>query len=294
MTRGTRIAGARVLITGAGNGIGRLMALDAAARGAAEVLIWDLSTEIGQRVREEIVAAGSRARSFAVNVADSSQVAAAAEDTGPVDILINCAGIVTGKKLVDADEKAIRRVYDVNTLALYWVTRAFLPGMLERDRGTVVTIASAAGFTGVARQTDYSASKFAAVGFTESLRAELRAEGSKVSTLVVCPYYINTGMFEGVTTKFPRLLPILEETDVSTKVLDSIASGREQLVMPSLVRILPGARLLPTRMFDKAMDFLGVNKTMDHFTGRRPVVAEANTAAPAEELSSADSSPAAR
>ena len=291
MKRGTIINGARVLITGAGSGIGRLMALDAAARGASEVLIWDLSAESGAIVRDEIVAAGSHARSFQVNVADSGQVAATAEETGPVDVLVNCAGIVTGTKLLEADEDAIRRVFDVNALALYWTTRAFLPGMLERDRGSVVTISSAAGLTGVARQTDYSASKFAAVGFTESLRAELRADGSNVGTLVFCPFYINTGMFEGVTTKFPRLLPILEETHVSTEVLNSIESGREQLVMPSLIRMLPGLRLLPTRVFDKAMDFFGVNKTMDHFTGRRPQAEEPNTATPAAELNSADPAP---
>ena len=268
MKRGTTIDGARVLITGAGSGIGRLMALDAATRGAAEILIWDLSADSGDAVRDEITAVGGQARSFEVNVADSAQVETVAERTGPVDILINCAGIVTGKKLLDADADAIRRVYDVNTLALYWTTKAFLPGMLERDRGAVVTIASAAGLTGVARQTDYSASKWAAVGFTESLRSELRAEGSRVGTLVVCPFYINTGMFDGVRTKFPRLLPILEETDVSTRVLNAIESGREQLVMPPLVRLVPGVRLLPTRAFDTVMDFLGVNQTMDHFTGR--------------------------
>ena len=291
MKRGIKINGARVLITGAGSGIGRLMALDAAARGASEVLIWDLSAETGAIVRDEIVATGSHARSFQVNVGDSDQVAASAEDTGPIDVLINCAGIVTGKKLLDADEDAIRRVYDVNTLALYWTTRAFLPGMLERDRGSVVTISSAAALTGVAKQTDYSASKFAALGFTESLRNELRTDGSNVGTLVVCPFYINTGMFEGVTTKFPRILPILEENYVATNVLDSIESGREQLVMPSLVRLLPGLRLLPTRVFDRALDFLGVNKTMDHFTGRRPVITEPNTASPAAELNSADPAP---
>lgn len=288
MKRGTQIAGARVLITGAGSGIGRLMALDSAARGAAEILIWDLSEERGQSVRDEIVATGSHARSFAVNVGDSDQVAAAAEEAGPVDVVINCAGIVTGKKLLETDEDAIRRVYDVNTLALYWVTRAFLPGMLKRDRGTIVTISSAAGLTGVARQTDYSASKFAAVGFTESLRAELRADGSNVRTLLVCPFYINTGMFEGVTTKFPRLLPILEETEVADKVINSVESGREQLVMPPFVRFVPGVRLLPTRVFDQVMDFLGVNKTMDHFTGRRPVTAGPDTASPASELNDAD------
>ncbi|UVI36845.1 SDR family oxidoreductase [Brevibacterium spongiae] len=268
MTRGTEIAGAKVLITGAGSGIGRLMALEAANRGAAEIIIWDLSADSGEAVRVELEAAGTRARSFAINVGDADQVAAAAEQTGPIDILINCAGIVTGKKLLDMDEATVRRVYDVNTMALYWTTKAFLPAMLERDHGSVVTIASAAGLTGVARQTDYSASKWAAVGFTESLRAELRADGSRVNTLAVCPFYINTGMFKGVQTKFPRLLPILEENDVSVRVLDAVESGREQLVMPSLVRLVPGVRLLPTRAFDKVMDILGVNQTMDHFTGR--------------------------
>lgn len=268
MKRGTEIAGAKVLITGAGSGIGRLMALDAAARGAAEVIIWDLSDERGDVVRAEVQAAGTAARAFAVNVGDADQVAATAEQTGPIDILINCAGIVTGKKLLEVDEAAVRRVYDVNTFALYWTTKAFLPGMIERDRGSVVTIASAAALTGVARQTDYSASKWAAVGFTESLRGELRADGCRVNTLAVCPFYINTGMFKGVQTKFPRLLPILEEKDVSTRVVDAVESGREQLVMPSLVRWVPGVRLLPTRAFDRVMDFLGVNQTMDHFTGR--------------------------
>src|SRR5699024_3389926 len=78
----------------------------------------------------------------------------------------------------------------------------------------------------------------------------------------------NTGMFDGVRTKFPRLLPILEETDGSTRVLDAIESGREQLVMPPLVRLVPGVRLLPTRAFETVMDLLGVNQTMDHYTGR--------------------------
>lgn len=268
MTRGTKIAGSRILITGAGSGIGRLMALEAADRGAAEVIIWDLSAETGEAVRQEIEAKGVRARTFSVNVGDSAQVASTAQDVGDIDILVNCAGVVTGKKLLDADEAAIRRTFDVNTMALYWTTKAFLPGIRERNHGSIVNIASAAGLTGVAKQTDYSASKWATVGFTESLRGELRAEGSRVNTLVVCPFYINTGMFAGVQTKFPRLLPILEENNVSTQVIDSIESGREQLVMPSLVRLVPGVRLLPTRAFDAVMDFLGVNQTMDHFTGR--------------------------
>ena len=224
MTRGTKIAGSRILITGAGSGIGRLMALEAADRGAAEVIIWDLSAETGEAVRREIEAKGVRARTFSVNVGDSAQVASTAQDVGDIDILVNCAGVVTGKKLLDADEAAIRRTFDVNTMALYWTTKAFLPGIRERNHGSIVNIASAAGLTGVAKQTDYSASKWAAVGFTESLRGELRAEGSRVNTLVVCPFYINTGMFAGVQTKFPRLLPRREQRVHSGHRLDRIRS----------------------------------------------------------------------
>lgn len=266
--RGLPLRGARVLITGGGSGIGRRMALDAARRGAAEVILWDLSEERARSVRAEIERAGSTATTATVDVADRAAVAEAAKSTGAIDVLINNAGIVTGSDVLHATDEAIVRTFEVNTLALYWTTRAFLPDMRSRDRGVIATIASAAGLVGVAKQTDYSASKFAAVGFTESLRNELRARGSKVATLVVAPYYIDTGMFDGVTTKFPRLLPLLDETDVAHRILDAIEQGSPQLVMPRMVRILPSARLLPVRAFDGLMDFFGINQTMDHFTGR--------------------------
>ncbi|WP_334173598.1 SDR family oxidoreductase [Sinomonas sp.] len=267
MYKGTPLAGSRVLITGGASGIGRLMALEAARRGA-EVVVWDLSEEGGAAVEAEITAAGGCASSRGVNVADSDQVGEAARDSGEVDVVVNNAGVVTGKRLLEADEAAIRRTFEVNALAPYWVTRAFLPGMLERGRGTVATIASAAGLIGVARQTDYSASKFASLGFMESLRAELRADGHSVGTLVVCPYYINTGMFEGVRTKFPLLLPILEQADVARKVIEAIEAGREQLVLPPFARLVPVMRALPVPAFDRLADFFGINRTMDHFVGR--------------------------
>lgn len=267
MYRGTRLRGARILITGGASGIGRLMALEAARRGA-EVVVWDLADDGGAAVAAEIVAAGGLASSYAVDVTNADQVREMAQQTGDVDVVVNNAGVVSGKPLLEASEAALRRTLEVNMLALYWVTRAFLPGMIERRGGTVVTIASAAGLIGVARQTDYSASKFGALGFTESLRAELRADGHNVGTLVVCPYYINTGMFEGVETRFPLLLPILEEHNVALKVIDGIESGREQIILPPFARLVPLMRFLPTRAFDRVADFFGINKGMDHFVGR--------------------------
>lgn len=267
MIRGIKLSGSTVLVTGGGSGLGRRMAVEAAGRGA-RVVIWDLSADGGRNVRDEIRRAGGVAEAQTVNVADREAVQAAAAVAGPVDVLINNAGVVTGKLLLDADDEDIQRTFDVNVLALYWVTRAFLPGMADRGHGTVVTIASAAGLVGVAKQTDYSASKFAAFGFNESLRAELRAGRTGVNTLVVCPYYIDTGMFDGVRTRFPRLLPILREEAVAVQVLDAIESGRQKLVLPPLVNLVPAARLLPVGAFDRLMDVLGINRTMDRFTGR--------------------------
>ncbi|MDQ0646230.1 all-trans-retinol dehydrogenase (NAD+) [Microbacterium natoriense] len=268
MNNRVRFTGSHVLITGAGSGIGRLMAIGAARRGA-RVTIWDLSEERGTKVRDEIRSFGGQAQVRTIDITDRAAVDAAAADTGTVDILINNAGIVTGKRLLDSDPDAIQRTFAVNTLSLYWMTRAFLGGMLQRDRGTVVTVASAAGLVGVARQTDYSASKFAAFGFNESLRAELRTEGSSVRTLIVCPFYVNTGMFEGVKTKYPFLLPILDEDVVAEKILTAVSRGKEQLIMPGAVRLLPSGRMFPVRGFDAIMNALGVNRTMDHFVGRR-------------------------
>ena len=269
MAKGTRVAGATLLVTGGGSGLGRRMALAAARRGS-RVVIWDMDAAAGAAVRDEIRAAGGRADAQYVDVTDRDAVKAAAVEAGAVDVLVNNAGVVSGQRLLDATEDAIERTINVNVLALYWVTRAFLGGMAERRRGTVVTVASAAGLVGVARQTDYSASKFAAVGFNESLRAELRADHTDVNTLVVCPFYINTGMFDGVRTRWPLLLPILEEEDVATRVLDAIEAGHRKLVLPPLVNLLPVLRVLPAGVFDRLMDVLGVNRTMDHFTGRTP------------------------
>ena len=157
----------------------------------------------------------------------------------------------------------------MNVFSLYRTVRRFLPGMVERDRGSIVTIASAAGLVGVARQADYSASKFAAVGFTESLRSELRHSGSHVHTLVVAPYYIDTGMFDGVRTRVPLLLPILKPAKVADAVLDSVERGDQRRVLPRFANAVLTLKALPVPLLDAVTEAFGVSSTMDGFTGRR-------------------------
>ena len=116
--------------------------------------------------------------------------------------------------------------------------------------------------------TDYCSSKHAAVGFDESLRLELRRQGSRVTTTVVCPFYISTGMFAGVRTRFPAILPILDPDRVTDQIVDAIRRNKRRLILPSVVRTTWLGRMLPIPAFDAIMEFLGLNNSMDQFTGR--------------------------
>jgi all-trans-retinol dehydrogenase (NAD+) len=257
-----------VLITGGASGLGRQLAIQSGAKGA-DVVIWDMNLDAANKVVEEIVAAGGSASAHRVDITNRDAVNKLALEVGAVDVLFNNAGVVSGDWFLDLDPASIERTYNVNVLSLYWMTQAFLPAMVQENNGCVVTISSASGLLGVAKLTDYAASKFAAFGFMESLRSELRMKGSSVNTLTVCPHYIGTGMFDGVQTKFPWLLPILEEAKVAAKILKSVEKGKAQLVMPKFVNVIPVTRILPIRAFDKVTDFFGVNRTMDHFRGRK-------------------------
>jgi all-trans-retinol dehydrogenase (NAD+) len=274
-----------VLVTGGASGIGRLMARRFATEGATCV-IWDLDeARAGETVAELERVTGRTHHAYRCDVSDREAVYAQADrvraEVGHVDILVNNAGVVSGKLLLDLPDHSIETTYGVNVLALYWMTKAFLPEMVRRNHGHVVTIASAAAMIGVAKQTDYSASKHAAMGFDEALRMELRQIAPGVKTTVVCPFYIDTGMFTGVQSRFPLLLPILAEDEVARKVVQAVRRNRRRLIMPPFVKLLPITRVLPTRAFDALADFLGVNVSMADFVGRTtPSDVEASTDVP--------------
>ncbi len=266
----TDINGSRVLITGAASGIGRLLATKLANAGGRLVL-WDIDAEGLSQAKAELADAGFEADVYICDLTRREEISAVAVQTqaqsGPIDILINNAGIVSGRNLLEISDREIERTFQVNTLALFWTVRAFLPSMLERDSGHVVTVASAAGLVGTAKLTDYCSSKFAAVGFDESLRLELKQLNSGVVTTVVCPFYTDTGMFDGAKTRFSWLLPILHPSDVVRRIVRAIQKDRRRLVMPWFVFTALPSRLLPVTWFDALMGFFGVSHSMDEFRG---------------------------
>ena len=271
-----KLDGRRLLVTGGARGMGLLIAREAAARGASAAL-WDRDAEALEAAADSFPpAADSAAPSVwrqVVDVSDRGQVETAAaalrSGFGDPDLLVNNAGVVSGKAFADLTPEEVERTLSVNTAALFWLTRAFLPSMIRRGEGHLVTMASAGGLIGAPGLSDYCASKFAAIGFHESLRAELRRTAPGVRTTLVCPFFVDTGMFAGVRTRFPRLLPILRPETVAAATVRAIERDRTMVVLPRFVHSLKLLRLLPAGWLDPLAAFFGIHAAMDTFEGRR-------------------------
>lgn len=257
-----------ILITGAGSGIGQLMSIEFAKLGAI-IVAWDLNEKSLSKTKKLVEEAGSKCHTFKVDVTDRHKVyetaAKVKQEIGFVSMLINNAGIVIGKNLLDLEDEEIISTMNVNAISHFWTIKAFLPEMMEHNRGHIVTIASLAGTVGVNKLTDYCASKYAAVGLDASLRLELATNGySKIKTTVVCPWFIDTGMFSGCAA----LLPVLEPKYVVDTVVNSILIDQAELIIPRSMYLMAFFKsFLPTKSARNVAVILGVDKSMDNFVG---------------------------
>lgn len=266
-----KIKGSNVLITGGASGIGKIMGRMALEKGARNLIIWDINIAAIEAVKQEFKELGN-VYGYRVDVSSNDTVVKTykrvVEDCGEVDILINCAGIVTSNKTFDrmsADE--ITRTININTIAPMFVAHAMLPGMLHRNRGHICTITSAGGMLSNPKMSVYAASKWGATGWSDSVRIELQEMKSKVRITTVAPYFIKTGMFEGV--KSP-VIPILKPEYVARKVIRAIEKNRNFAGIPfgfHFIRFWQA--ILPTRVFDFFFGkVFGIYHAMDKFTGR--------------------------
>ena len=180
------LAGKVALVTGAGKGIGRAVALALAQEGV-QVGLLARSEEQLQAVAAKIKALGGKTTVVAADITDRAAVEAAAarieQELGPIDILINNAGIGTFGKFLDFAPTEWERIIQVNLMGVYYATRAVLPQMIARETGDIINISSTAGQRGAAGTSAYSASKFAVMGLTESLMQEVRKHNIRVSAL---------------------------------------------------------------------------------------------------------------
>jgi short-subunit dehydrogenase len=267
------LRGANAIVTGASRGIGVYIARALAENGVNLVLTARSAAEL-EAVRAEVSGLGANAAAIPCDIAEPSERAALVEraesEIGPIDIVVNNAGIETAGQFHTTAEDDLARVLNVNLMAPMLLTRALLPGMIDRGRGHVVNIASGAGKVGVPFAASYSTSKHGLVGLTHSLRAEYH--GSPVGFSVVCPAFVSdTGMYdrwERGGAKAPWFLGRSTPQKVAKVVVSCIRRDRAEVLvnvpplrpLVTLVNVAPAIepalmRLFGyTRLFERAAE----------------------------------------
>jgi all-trans-retinol dehydrogenase (NAD+) len=262
------LKGKVALVTGAAMGMGRLEALNFAREGC-RVVIADVDEARLAETLEEFKRNGHDAYSYVLDVSDREaclKVAReAGRDVGPVDILVNNAGVVECGDFLDMSEESIRRMFEVNVFGQAWMMQAVVPDMVRRGTGWVINICSSAGKVGVARMAAYCSTKFAGIGLTDTVRAELR--GSGVTFIIVNPGFVQTGMFEGA--KVPFITRWVQPQEVADVVLKAVKKNNWEVFIPNFaVRMSAFARGLGLpKVSDLAMTALGGNRSMKDWVG---------------------------
>lgn len=270
------ITDALVLITGAARGMGELYARRAVAARARAVALWDIDEDAATALAADLSRSGVDVRAYRVDVSRHEEIVAGLQrvraDLGAPDVVINNAGIVRGKAFWDHDpERDIEATMRINTLAAMWLTREVLPDMIaDATRPKrILNIASAAGTLANPNMSVYAASKWAMVGWSESVRLELAAHGhGHVKVTTFCPSYISTGMFAGA--RGPLLTPIMTPRHATAAAWNGMLRGTPMVLRPWTVKLSMALRgVLPTRAWDVlARHVFKVYSSMDEFTGR--------------------------
>ncbi|MCJ8744728.1 hypothetical protein PDJAM_G00121990 [Pangasius djambal] len=299
--REKRVQGRVCVITGAGSGLGRLFALHFARRGAT-LALWDINRtaneETAELVREiyrqnttdtsstctgsddsveELPAFQPRVYTYVCDVSKRESVYATAEqvrrEVGDVTFLVNNAGVVSGRHLLECPDELIERTMMVNCHAHFWTTKAFLPKMLELNEGHIVTVASSLGLFTTAGVEDYCASKFGAIGFHESLSHELKAANKDgIKMTLVCPFLVDTGMFKGceIRKEIAPFFPPLNPEHCVERAMRAILTDQPMVCTPRAMYAVTFMKtILPFDAIVCMYRFLGADKCMYSFLAHR-------------------------
>jgi len=253
------LSGKVVAITGGARGIGEATAT-ALVRKGCQVAIGDLDLALAEKAAAKL---GGGTVAVALDVTDRASLVsfldAAERELGPIDVLINNAGIMPVTPFVEEADDSIRRQIEINVYGLIAGTQLAIERMQPRHTGHVVNIASSAGKAGVPGIATYSGTKHAVVGFTEAIRAELRGSGIEFSC--VMPVTVNTALTEGVADT--RGVKKVEPEDVADEIVDALEVPRFDVFIPrSLKLTIAGGALLPRKWREAIARFMGIDKIL--------------------------------
>ncbi|KAJ7682549.1 retinal short-chain dehydrogenase/reductase [Mycena polygramma] len=238
-----------VVVTGGASGVGELLANTLAVK-SVTVVVLDV---------KPIQTQNYNIAYYKCDVSKWEEVEAVSkkviEEIGQPTVLVNNAGVAQGKLILDLSPEDIQQTFGVNTLAHFWTLKAFLPGMIAKKKGHIVTVSSALGIHGVAQMTDYSASKAALINLNRSLRSELdkRYKCPAIRTTLVCPGQIHTALFATIKTPLPFFFPTLHPIDVVKRVIKALDETHSQVIyLPFYTHFMPLLQLLPDWFADFA------------------------------------------
>ncbi|XP_059051149.1 epidermal retinol dehydrogenase 2-like [Achroia grisella] len=242
-----------VLITGTGHGMGRAVALRLARLGATLVCV-DINKTSNAETVELIKQEKGKAHAYECDVTNRASVfdlaAKVQKEVGPVTILVNNAGIMPCKPILRQSEKEIRLMNDINVHGVLWGIQAFLPSMIERNYGHIVSMSSMAGLMGLRNIVPYCGSKFAVKGIMEALRVELHEDRTKntngITLTTVYPTMVNTGLCKKPNLRFEKLLSVVDTDEAADRIVDAIRRRYTEISIPGdlfysnkLYRLLP-------------------------------------------------------
>eukprot|EP00048_Salpingoeca_helianthica_P018501 m.242154 g.242154 ORF g.242154 m.242154 type:complete len:274 (+) comp25296_c0_seq1:14-835(+) len=268
--------GQRALLTGAGKGLGRAMAHALAVQGVY-VIVTDRNQPLVDKVVSEIREKGGKAEGYALDTTDLAKVKQVYEAViagGGLDILINNAGVVFGGPITEVSLADHHRQIAVNVGGTVTMVRTFLAHLISRKEAYILNVSSASAFLPLPYAATYSATKWGVLGFSESLREEMRLLGhSHVNVCCLCPSYINTGLFEGAQPA--TLTWMLTPEGVADAAIRAIRDRETVVILPWTADVLiSGLSWLPRPLFYRLCSLLGVTTSMTGWKGHAAVKAK--------------------
>lgn len=252
MARQLRVlAGQTVAITGGGRGIGRATAIALAGQGM-RVAVGDLDLDAAGKVAAEI---GPSAVALPLDVTERASFVAfldgVEQQLGPLDVLVNNAGIMQVGRFVDEDDLTAQRMIDINLGGVILGTKLALQRMVPRNRGHIVNVSSQAGKYGAPGGATYSATKHAVIGLTEAVRGELRLMRADLDVSYVMPFVVDTELGSGLGQA--RGMSTLQPADVAEAILEALRRGTVEVWVPKSARATQTLGMLLPRRVSEAI-----------------------------------------
>lgn len=232
----TDLKNKNALITGAGKGIGKAIAIALAKEGVNLILVARTQSDVDQ-LSTEISAFGVKTLALSADVSDINSINTAVEkalaEFKTIDILINNAGIAAFGKFLELEPAAWEKIIQVNLMGTYYATRAVLPNMIERQTGDIINISSTAGLNGNDLTSAYSASKFAVLGLTDSLMQEMRKHNIRVTALT--PSTVATDMAKDLNLTDGNPEKVMQSEDIAELIIAQLKLNRRVFIKNSSI-----------------------------------------------------------